>query len=261
VGRRNHRPRPIVVALLAMLTLGVAVALLSFRGDSGSSPATTPDATIGPSNYLVRRGDTASSVAKIHVRTRRDLLDQVGLDRTDSLDPGATLEIPPLPTEGETPPPGVAAVPAAAVIEQTLDQAAAEFGVPPSLLESLAWRASKWSAVPVPGSDALGLGRLSPSVVDWTNANVVDEPLDPRVPESGARLLAAYVGALLEITDGDQAATVVAFRQGLTERYDQYWDLGVIRYVRKVLGDVPGFEGQAAPGPPPTTAPTTAPAG
>lgn len=255
MGRHNHRPRPAVVALLAVVTLAVGLLVFTFRGDDGSTRAITPDATVGPSNYLIRRGDTASSVASVHVRSRKELLDEIGRDRTDSLEPGSTLEIPPLPTEGTRPPGALADVPAAAVIEQTLDEAAAEFGAPPSLVEALAWRASRWSAVPVPGSDELGLGRLSPSVVDWLNTSVLDEPLDPRVPESGARLLAAYVAELLEITDGDHAATVVAFRQGLTERYPQYWDLGVVRYVRRVLRTVPAFEGMTAPGPPPTTAP------
>jgi hypothetical protein len=255
VDRHNHRPRPVVVALLAVLTLVVGAVVLTFRGDDSSSTAITPDATVGPTNYLVRRGDTASSVAEIHARSRPVLLEEIGKDRSDSLDPGDTLEIPPLPTEGAEPPSKLATVPSAAVIEQTLDEAAAEFGAPPALVEALAWRASNWSAVPVVGSDKLGLGRLSPSVVDWVNTRVVDEPLDPRVPESGARLLAAYVGALLEITDGDHAATVAAFRQGMTERYQQYWDRGVVRYVKKVLGDVPAFEGRTAPGPPPTTTP------
>lgn len=253
----RHRPRPFTLALLVTVSVAVVVGAMAIGSADDGDSATSPDDTIGSSQYLVRRGDTVSSVADVHAMSRRRFLEQTGLSRSDSLEPGTTIEVPPLETEDAEPPAGLDDVPAAPEVETALDEAAAEFGAPPALVEALAWRASKWSVATVPGAETFGLGRLDPDVVEWLNTEVLDEPLDPRVPEASARLLAAYVAELLEVTDGDHAATVAAFRQGLTERLTQHWDLGVVRYVRKVLALVPAFDGRTTPEPPPPPTTTT----
>jgi soluble lytic murein transglycosylase-like protein len=92
---------------------------------------------------------------------------------------------------------------------------AAQYGLDPGLLMSLAWLESGWQNDVVSSAGAMGVGQLLPDTVDFLATSVLGERLDPRDPESNIRMSARYLRWLLDRTDGDVPRALAGYYQGL----------------------------------------------
>jgi len=256
----TRRARPSArVLLAAALTTVVAVGALFLVGQDDTDAGDTPRDRNGPSQYTVRTGDTLTAVADLHGIALEDLLAAHDLDLSDSLTPGDVLEIPPIPVEDHAWPERLVADPVTAQQAPLFDRWAEEYGVPTTLLQSLAWTISSWDNASANGDGDMGIGRIDPDLLAWINDELIegDTPVDPRSPEGNIHLMAAHVGHLLDVTGGDHANAVATYYLDRTEPSDATWDLRLRAFVTGVLGRVPDF---AAPPPPAaTTTSTTAP--
>jgi hypothetical protein len=134
------------------------------------------------------------------------------------------------------------------------------YDVPTPLLQSLAWVVSSWdNASANPDGTDLGIGRVNTDLVGWINTELIDGDVevDPRSPEGNVELTAALLGHLLEVTDGDWAASIATYYLDETEPPSGPWSLELGWFVTSVLTRVPDFE--ATPPPAATTTTTTAP--
>jgi LysM domain/Transglycosylase SLT domain len=255
---RRARPSGRVL-VAATLTTVVAVGALFLIGRDDTGTGDAPRDRNGPSLYTVRTGDTLTSVADLHGLPVADLLEAVGLELSDSLDPGEVLEIPPIPVAGHEWPERLAADPVVAQQAPLFDRWAEEYEVPTALLQSLAWTISSWDNASVNSDGDMGIGRIDPDLVAWINEELIagDTPVDPRSPDGNVELMAAHLGHLLEVTGGDHANAVATYYLDRTEPSEANWDLRLRRFVTGVLGRVPDFE--APPPPAATTTTTTAP--
>jgi LysM repeat protein len=92
---------------------------------------------------------------------------------------------------------------------------AAEYGLDPRLLMSLAWLESGWQNGVVSPAGAIGIGQLLPDTVEFLTTQVMRTPLDPANPEHNIRMSARYLDWLLEQTGGDVRKSLAAYYQGL----------------------------------------------
>ncbi len=242
--------------IAAALTTVIAVAALFVlsRDDSGAGdPRPERD---GPSQYTVREGDTLTAVADLHGLPVADLMDALGLTLADSLEPGDVLEIPAIGVAGHEWPHRLVEDPIRAQQNVWFERWAAEYHVPTSLLQALAWNISSWDNTTVSGDGDMGIGRIDLELVGWINDELIDDEtrVDPRSPEGNVQLMAAYLGHLLEVTGGDHANAVATYFLDRQEPTDAAWDLGLRSFVTGVLARVPDFE---APPPPSATTTTT----
>ncbi len=255
---RRGRPSGRVLVAAALTTI-VAVGALFLLGQGDTGAGDTPRDRNGPSLYTVRTGDTLTSVAELHGIPVALLLDALDLELADSIEPGEVLEIPPIPVEGHAWPERLVADPVVAQQAPLFDRWAEEYEVPTTLLQSLAWTISSWDNASVNGDGEMGIGRIDPDLLAWINDELIDgdTPVDPRSPDGNIHLMAAHLGHLLEVTEGDHANAVATYYLDRTEPSDANWDLGLRRFVTGVLGRVPDFE--ATPPPAATTTSTTRP--
>jgi hypothetical protein len=255
--RRAGPSNRVLVAAALTTIVAVAALLVVSRNDSGAGdPLPERD---GPSLYTVREGDTLTAVADLHGLPVATLMDALGLTLADSLEPGEVLEIPPLPVEGHEWPHRLVDDPIRAQQNVWFEHWAAEYHVPTSLLQALAWTVSSWDNTTVGGDGDMGIGRIDLELVGWINEELIpgDTRVDPRAPEGNVQLMAAYLGHLLEATGGDHANAVATYYLDREEPTDAAWDLGLRSFVTGVLSRVPDFE--APPPPSATTTTTTAP--
>jgi Transglycosylase SLT domain/LysM domain len=255
---RRHHPR---VLLAAGITTVVALGALFFVevGSDQGSAGGGGSAQFAVSRYHVRPGDTISSVAALHAQDVDDLLEAWDLTLADSLEPGSELEIPPLPTDGHAWPQALADDPVRASLDGWFRHWADEEGVPVALVEAVAWVESRWNLSSVTDDGDLGIGHLDPEVVGWLNREIMEDPIDPRSTEGNIQLTTTYLAHLLDVTDGDHAAALVAYYRDSTGAYDSSWDLDVVGFVARVMAMVPDFEATPAPSATPPASATTAP--
>jgi LysM repeat protein len=256
VADEHHASRGLSTGRVALgLLLTVGLVLLALNANEQRQDDPTPTATAESAQYLVRSGDTISSVADLHGISVDRLMEANGLTRSDSLDPGSRLDIPEMSTDGRSPPAELLADQAKLTYAPLFEEAARQHELPPGLLEALAWHESAWVNARVDENERLGLGQLRPEIIDFLRREVVDVPLDSRVPEDNITLTAAYLGHLLEASEGDRAAALAGYYLGLETPAGGIWDLDVVGFVRDVLILTPDFAGSVAPAP--TGSPTT----
>ena len=252
--RRAGPSGRVLVAAALTTVLAVAALFVVNRDDSGAGdPRPGRD---DPSHYTVREGDTLTAVADLHGLPPAGLMDALGMTLADSLQPGDVLEIPPVPVGIHEWPHRLADDPIRAQQNVWFEHWAAEYHVPTSLLQSLAWTVSSWDNTTVGGDGDMGIGRIDLDLVSWINEELIagDTRVDPRSPEGNVQLMAAYLGHLLEVTGGDHANAVATYYLDRQEPTDSPWDLGLRSFVTGVLSRVPDFE---APPPPAATTTTT----
>lgn len=88
-----------------------------------------------------------------------------------------------------------------------LDQAAAESGLHPALLEALVWQESRWRPDAVSPKGAIGLTQLMPGTARELG-------VDPRDPTANLLGGARYLRSLLDRFDGDLVKALAAYNAG-----------------------------------------------
>lgn len=257
---RRHRPSGRVLFAAALTTV-VAIGGLVLVGRGDSRAEEDENHRDGLSHYTVRMGDTITSVAELHAVEPEALMAHLDLTMSDSLTPGEAIDIPAIPVEGHEWPHRLVADPLRAQQNPWFEQWAREYDVPTALLQSLAWVVSSWdnASSNADGTD-LGIGRVNTDLVGWINDELIGGavPVDPRSPEGNIQLTAAYLGHLLEVTDGDWATSIATWYLDETEPVDATWTLELGWFVTSVLERVPDFQSTPPPSATTTTS-TTAP--
>lgn len=193
--------------------------------------------------YTVRLGDTISSVAQLHGTPKEVVQEANGLTDASSIEPGSQIEVPHPTSADDELPTFLAADPDLMALRPTFATVATQYDVPVGLLESLAWQTSAWDADKIGEEGRTGIAQLRPSTVDYINDELVAGPdLDPAVPAEDIELMAAYVDELLHQTEGSWAATVAAYRLGLSAATAQNWDADTLGFITTVLSGVADFE-------------------
>ncbi|MGE0229143.1 MAG: LysM peptidoglycan-binding domain-containing protein [Dehalococcoidia bacterium] len=189
----------------------------------------TPQTTSRPTSmvYIVRPGDSLSSVAESHSVTVSSLRQANGLT-TDVIRIGQVLDIP------------TSAIPQLSVrTANALNQAAGESGVDPYLLMALALMESGWQNHVVSSAGAVGLMQLMPDTAEWTVDYLASGADNWHVSlEDNARVGAAYLAHLLFIEGGDVEGALASYYQGWAA-YKQY---GMYDETRDYVEDVLALE-------------------
>jgi hypothetical protein len=114
------------------------------------------------------------------------------------------------------------------------------YGVPPDLVEAVAWQESGWQNNVVSPANAQGIGQLLPETAAFLN-RLMGTSLQLTVPEDNIRMEARMLSALLASTGGRVCDAVASYYQGL----GALQDIGVLPesqvYVQSVLSLWPRF--------------------
>lgn len=234
----RHRPSNLVVLVAASVTiLALAILVLPrLRADE-----TAPDRTVD--TYTVRLGDTISSVAQLHATTSAAIEEANGLTEASSLDPDSQIEVPLPVSTGRGLPPDLAGNGELLPLRDTFTTTAEAHDVPATLLEAIAWQESSWNQDLVGPDGAVGIAQLTPQTIDFVNDELVDgPPLDPSDATDNIELMAIYVDYLLTETEGSWAATLAAYRLGLSASRASAWDTDTTNYITTAMTLVPDFQ-------------------
>lgn len=238
-GGRRVGPSHVAVAVASIVT----VVLLGWVGWSKLGASADNSTPYDTDVYVVRTGDTISSVAAMHAITADALEQANGLTSTSSLDPGTQLTVPLPPASGSLPS-GLAGNDELLSLRPTFEEWAAEYDVPLVLLEADLWQESAWNNDAVSSDGAVGIGQLLPSTTQYINETLLDgDDLDPTDPSDNIQLSAAYFQYLLEGSDGSWAEALASYFAGpTTAQSDAAWDQATVAYVTKGMGYVADFQ-------------------
>lgn len=142
--------------------------------------------------------------------------------------------------------------------KQLLDQAAQEHGLPPALVEAVAWWESGWDQSAVSDAGAVGLMQVQPEVADELAPRLLGHPVDVHDAAQNADLGAAILRAYIDDQGGDTSLGLAAYYEGPGAlASDGGLDPGAQDYVDGIEGLQAQLEqGQPLPASPPPAAPS-----
>jgi soluble lytic murein transglycosylase-like protein len=91
---------------------------------------------------------------------------------------------------------------------------AAEYGISPALVQSIAWNESAFDNSLVSSADARGVMQIIPDTWEFVDGQLVAEPLDPTSAIDNIEAGVAYLHHLYHLKGGDGDATVASYYQG-----------------------------------------------
>ena len=242
--RHGVSSRALIVASL-VTAAAIAYLLLSTLGGGGGGgdggAQAVEEGRFLPNRYVTRQTDTIPSVAALHAVDEQAVLDANDREASEPLAPGTVLIIPAAPTEGRSLPAEIEDDPTRLDLLPIFDQWAEEYDVPSDLLKATAWQESRWDESAVSEAGAVGIGQLEPSTTGFIKGSIVTEPLDPEVASDNIRLSAAYLGYLLEQTDGDHAAALAGYLLGPTAFRENGYTQAAVGYITGVMQARPDF--------------------
>jgi murein DD-endopeptidase MepM/ murein hydrolase activator NlpD len=117
---------------------------------------------------------------------------------------------------------------------------AAQYGMSPSLVESIAWNESAFSNAAVSSADARGVMQIIPDTWNFIDQQLAAEPLDPASASDNVKAGVLYLHYLYHLTGGDGQATVASYYQG-PNRQEILPEAEA--YVREIRDDQADFAG------------------
>ncbi|MFP3908059.1 MAG: lytic transglycosylase domain-containing protein, partial [Acidimicrobiales bacterium] len=120
-------------------------------------------------------------------------------------------------------------------IRSSIDRWSDAHGVPSDLVAALLWTESRWRPDATSTAGAVGVGQLLPSTARWVAQDLIGEPLDPHVLDDNVRISSRLLAWLIADADGDEAAALAAYYQGLTSVTRIGWHGGTEHYVAQVF--------------------------
>ena len=220
------------------LAVSVAMAALTYAGQAAT---TAGAAKTGNQTYVVRPGDTLSSIAAKYGTTYGALARANHLRNANVVVIGQKLTIPAGaggPSKGL--PAKLLAHPDRLPLRANFQRWAAQYGVPADLLQALCWVESGWQIGVVSRTGAVGIGQLMPATVDHMRV-VLRAPLDPTNADDNIRMSARFLRFLLDGTGGDVNLTLAAYYQGLRSVREGPVLPETLHYVETVLAFRPMF--------------------
>ena len=210
-----------------VLTVGQVVRLRASAGGAGTGQAAGPSPPAGATGaeYIVKPGDTLTSIAQVFGLTFRALADANQLADPDRLVAGQRLVIPGGAANRPDGAPRAAAAPSggssesAATVQDSavalLERLGQRYGVDPALLKAMAWVGNGGRPLPLGRARALGLLEVAPSTFEHVQKVILRRALDPARVEDNAEAGAAYMAALLRRAgEGREPKALATFIQG-----------------------------------------------
>lgn len=195
--------RAFATALVAVLVGAAATA-----GMMATSHATASDI------YVVRGGDTLSGIAAEYGTTADALARANGITDPDRIVAGQKLTITVAGGQAVGIPAKLAAHPDRLALRHRFVQWAARYGVPPDLLEALAWVESGWQPNVVSTTGAVGIGQLMPDTVAFM-WKLIGAPLGPFDADANIRMTARFLRYLLDANGWTITSALASYYQGL----------------------------------------------
>lgn len=185
-----------------------------------AGPAVSPASA---ATEKVRRGDTLWALSARTGVPVRELATFNRLRDPDRVRAGSVLRIPPgrrpraagLGRAGARLPAALRDRPERLALRPRFQHWARTYGVPPDLLQALAWWESGWQNQVVSDQGAVGIGQLTPATVRFVNNVLLRASLDPTRPDDNIRLSARFLRYLLDQTGGRVDQAVASYYQGL----------------------------------------------
>ncbi|MEY2569876.1 MAG: hypothetical protein QOE63_226 [Acidimicrobiaceae bacterium] len=182
-----------------------------------AAPAAAPPPA-APVTYTVQSGDNLAGLATRFGTTPAAIVQANGIKNPNVIVIGKVLQIPSgagdVGATGSLPA-RLRSHPERLALRPTFVRWANAYGVPPSLLEGLAWNESGWQNDVVSSTGALGIGQLMPDTVTFARLFLGNRNLDPANPDDNIRMSAWFLGYLLQQTGGNGDLSVAAYYQGL----------------------------------------------
>lgn len=151
--------------------------------------------------YVVRPGETLTSIADKHGTTVLALARRNKLDPARFLLAGASIVVPR---------PAASAAPS---VKSAIDHWAAHYGVDPRLARALAWQESGFQSHVRSPAGAGGVMQVIPATWDFVELFVIGKDV-PRTADGNVRVGVAYLDHLLREFDGDVRLALGAYNQG-----------------------------------------------
>jgi N-acetylmuramoyl-L-alanine amidase len=176
--------------------------------------------------YLVKPGDTFSSLAARAGVRPEQVAGVNGLDVDQPLLAGTTIKLPPTsapvqqqaaPPQQASPPPTAQPAPQAApgrVTAGDIHAVAGQHGVPGSLAAAIAWQESGFNNAMVSSANARGVMQVMPGTWDWVQRNLADRKLDPNSASDNVTAGTLYLRQLLRESGGDPVTAAAGYYQG-----------------------------------------------
>lgn len=215
-------------------------------------PVTTTQATGTPLlavplvPFRVERDDTLASIAARFDLTVEELasLNQIPVENEPGI--GTVLLVPGTDPEQRLVPAVLAENPDRAALIEVFQRWGEQYGAPSELLMAVAWHASQWDNSVIGPNGEVGVAQITPTLAAWIGENLVGIPLDPGIESENIQLAAAYLGWLLDETEGDTSASLAAYHDGLTSQRNIAWRDDTVTFISGVLSLRPVFDPRAA---------------
>ncbi|MBT8214609.1 MAG: transglycosylase SLT domain-containing protein [Acidimicrobiia bacterium] len=197
-----------------------------------------------PRAYRVGRGQSLDDVAAEVGVSVDEILALNGFPDASLVEIGTVLLLPAAPDEPTPVPAVLVDDPERAALGTVFERWAEQYNVPAELAKAVAWHESAWdNDAEGPG---IGIGQLDSVLFGFIADSIVGIPLDPSIPAENIQMTVAYLGWLLDVTEGDTSAALAAFDQGLVSPRDLVWDQTTVDYLSAVLALRPVFDPRAA---------------
>jgi LysM repeat protein len=234
-----------------------AVSADESEADSTGPPAERASSTAEGGSYVVEPGDTLSAIAAREGTTVQALASLNGLDPAGLLVAGTVLDLPggspeggPAAATGNAEAPATIADAPPYTTEETVSPSevasvAVEHGIPPSLVEAVAEQESGFNNGLTSSADARGVMQILPETWSFINNNLAaGRPLEPASASSNVRGGVLLLQHLLNETEGDEAAAVAGYFQGLESVRQNGESPETEEYVDSVLELQSRFSGE-----------------
>jgi LysM repeat protein len=182
-----------------------------------------PETPPAGGQYTVKAGDTLSGIANRYGLATAELAAANKLANPRLIVVGQKLTVPgggapaaDTPVAVQAGQPLLAPKPNDPALEAVMDQAAAEYGVDPSLVKAIAVVESAWQQGAVSSADAIGIMQLTPATVEYLETQVFHQDLNEKISAEDNIKMGVKLLSILQETTGSERDAVAAYYQGLT---------------------------------------------
>lgn len=195
--------------------------------------AASPFTAEGQVSHTVEPGESLWSIAAKDGLSVDELAAANGLSPDAALVAGATVLIP--PASAPAPPASATGDVAASgpgecvwhcvstvhphptdetVTPEQVGAIAAQYGMSPALVQSIAWNESAFNNAAVSSAGARGVMQIIPDTWNFIDEQLADQPLDPASATDNVEAGVIYLRHLYRLKGGDGQATVASYFQG-----------------------------------------------